>query len=408
MKTASQGQGGAVLLLQQTSLIVSNLNGNIAKIASLAVFDSNKTKKFDEMIGSQYRNNPICLATFVALSIIFSSICSTANAVNVETAADASTQLPTAQTSAGDSADSKNGAVQKKPKIALVLGGGGARGAAHVGILRILEQEGIHIDMVTGTSIGAIVGGLYCAGLTVDQIESKFRKPTIMRNYMTVPLVIGIAARPIFLMPRLIGIRPYDGFYFGGTFRRYYRRCLPPDKRLIENLNIPFRAMTVNLMNGQCYAIDHGDLARAVQASSAIPVLRRPVPFEDVLLVDGAVITNVPVDEARAMGADFVIAVPVNERLNPEERNYFRRLGSVARRIEKIFLTNNDEPQLARADVVIHPHTDGIDILSTSTKDAARAIDAGEEAAMQAIPTIKQKLEQWQAANAAPASPQAH
>jgi NTE family protein len=285
----------------------------------------------------------------------------------------------------------------RRPKIALVLGGGGARGAAHVGVLRELEKAGIHIDMITGTSIGAIVGGLYCAGLSVDEIESKFRKPTIMRNYMTVPLVVSICARPIFLLPRLIGIRPYDGFYFGNKFRNYYRSCLPKDKQRIENLNIPFRAMTVNLMTGDPYPIDHGDLPRAVQASSAIPVLRRPVPFEDVVLVDGAVLINVPVDEARTMGADFVIAVPVNERLNFEERNYFRKLGSVARRIEKIFLAKNDIPQLNRADIVIHPQTDGIDILSTSPKDADKAIDAGEDAARAAIPEIKAKLAAWQA-----------
>jgi NTE family protein len=286
---------------------------------------------------------------------------------------------------------------QRAPKIALVLGGGGARGAAHVGVLRELERQGIHIDMVTGTSIGAIVGGLYCAGLSVDEIESKFRKPTIMRNYMTVPLLVSVAARPVFLLPRLIGIRPYDGFYFGNKFRNFYKSCLPKDKQNIEDLNIPFKAMTVNLMTGEPYPLDHGDLARAVQASSAIPVLRRPVPFEDVLLVDGAVLINVPVDEARSMGADFIIAVPVNERLNLEKRNYFRRLGSVARRIEKIFLAKTDLPQLSRADIVIHPQTDGIDILSTSPKDADRAIDAGEEAAKAAMPAIKAKLADWHA-----------
>jgi NTE family protein len=288
-------------------------------------------------------------------------------------------------------------ATQRRPKIALVLGGGGARGAAHVGVLRELDRQGIHIDMVTGTSIGAIVGGLYCAGLSVDEIESKFRKPTIMRNYMTVPLIVSVAARPIFLLPRLIGIRPYDGFYFGNKFRNFYKSCLPKDKQNIEDLNIPFKAMTVNLMTGEPYPLDHGDLARAVQASSAIPVLRRPVPFEDVLLVDGAVLINVPVDEARSMGADFIIAVPVNERLNLEQRNYFRRLGSVARRIEKIFLAKTDLPQLSRADIVIHPQTDGIDILSTSPKDADRAIDAGEEAAKAAMPAIKAKLADWHA-----------
>jgi NTE family protein len=280
----------------------------------------------------------------------------------------------------------------RRPKIALALGGGGTRGAAHIGVLRVLEREGIHVDMITGTSIGAIIGGLYCAGLSVDEIEARFRKPYIMKSYMTVPIYVSVAARPLFLMPRLVGWRPYDGFYFGNKFRNNYRRCLPKDRRNIEDLKLPFTAMTTNLRDGQPFPIDHGDLARAVQASSAIPVLRRPVPFEGEVLVDGCVVMNVPVDEAHKMGADFVIAVPVNERLETVPGKTFRRVGSVARRIEQVFLARTDAPQLERADVVVHPLTDGIVVTSTSSKDAIKAIQAGEDATVVALPSIRQKL----------------
>jgi len=289
-------------------------------------------------------------------------------------------------------------AAKSRPRIALALGGGGTRGAAHVGVLRVLEREGIHIDMIAGTSIGAIVGGLYCAGVSVDEIEADFKKQNLMRSYMTVPVFVSIAARPFFLLPRLIGWRPYDGFYFGNKFRKYYKRCLPEDKHNIEDLNIPFRAMTTNLRDGDSYSIDHGDLATAVQASSAIPVLRRPVPFQDQVLVDGCVLFNVPVDEARTMGADLVIAVPVNERLETVPGDTFRRVGSVAKRLEQIFLARTDAPQIARADIVIHPHTNGIDVISTNPKDAIRAIKSGEEAANQALPAIRQKLAEFEAA----------
>lgn len=278
------------------------------------------------------------------------------------------------------------------PKIALALGGGGTRGAAQIGVLRVLEREGIHVDMITGTSIGAIIGGLYCAGLSVDEIEEKFRRPYIMKSYMTVPIYVSVAARPLFLMPRLVGWRPYDGFYFGNKFRNNYRKCLPKDRRNIEDLKIPFTAMTTNLRDGEPYPIDHGDLARAVQASSAIPVLRRPVSFDKEVLVDGCVVMNVPVDEAKKMGADIVIAVPVNERLEKVPGRTFRRVGSVARRVEQIFLARNDAPQLERADVVVHPLTDGIVVTSTSSKDAIQAIKAGEEATILELPLIREKL----------------
>jgi NTE family protein len=279
-------------------------------------------------------------------------------------------------------------------KIGLALGGGGARGAAHVGVLRVLEREGIHVNMVAGTSIGAIVGGLYCAGLSVDQIEAQFRTPKLMKSYMTVPVYVSIAARPIFLMPRLIGWRPFDGFYFGNRFRRYYQSCLPENRRDIQNLKIPFRAMTFDLAKGEPYSVNHGDLARAVQASSAIPVLRRPVLFDnDKVLCDGALLINVPVDDVKAMGADLVIAVPISERLAPVPVDQFRKVGSVGRRAEQVFLSHSDKSQLEHADIVIHPRTDGISILSTDAKDAEAAIKAGEEAATLALPAIKLKIQ---------------
>src|SRR5271170_7347673 len=96
-------------------------------------------------------------------------------------------------------ANSKNASAKSTPKIGLALGGGGTRGAAHIGVLRVLEREGIHVDMISGTSIGAIVGGLYCAGLSVDDIEAQFKSPKMMKSYMTVPVLVSILARPLFL-----------------------------------------------------------------------------------------------------------------------------------------------------------------------------------------------------------------
>jgi NTE family protein len=279
-----------------------------------------------------------------------------------------------------------------KPKVALVLGGGGTRGAAHVGVLRVLKQEGVPIDMVIGTSMGSIVGGLFCAGVPIDDIEARFDKPAIMKSYMTVPIYVRMAAIPFFAVPHLFGWHPYDGFYFGNKVRNYLNSCLPADKRDIEKLDITYRAVSTNLLDGKEYVISKGPVARAMQASSAIPVLRRPVPYDDGLLVDGAIVANVPVDVARKMGADIVIAVDVDERLGTREKDHFRKIGSVAPRIEQITLAHGDDAQLKNSDIVIHPAVDGIGVLSLKSKDARTAIKAGEVAAREALPAIRAKL----------------
>jgi len=280
-----------------------------------------------------------------------------------------------------------------KPKVALALGGGGTRGAAHVGVLRVLEQEGIPVDMVVGTSMGSIVGGLYCAGVSVDELEAMFDKQTVMKNFMTVSLPVRLAAVPIFAIPHLFGWNPYDGFYFGNKLRKYLNSSLPEDRREIEKLKLPFAAVTTNLLDGQPHVITRGNVSRAMQASSAVPVLRRPVLWdENGLLVDGAMVANVPVVPARELGADFVIAVDVDERLCRVPDSQFRKIGSVSKRIEQVYLARADAVQLKRADVVIHPNVDGIGLLSTKISDAKAAIRAGEAATRAAIPEIRARL----------------
>lgn len=334
--------------------------------------------------------------TISALALLGHAPCATAceaalapanDGTNVSSVSNAVTTTVVSQTSI--EADRK----KVRPRIGVALGGGGTRGAAHIGVLRVLEREGIPIDVVTGTSMGSVVGGLYSAGVSVNEIEHEFTRPVIMKNYMTVPLAARLMVVPIFLLPRAFGWHPYDGFYFGNKFRRHIESCLPAGKKNFEDLDIKFGAMAVNLTDLKPFPLTTGSIADAVQASSAIPILRRPVPYgESALLVDGAMKNNLPVDEARSLGADLVIAVPVSERVEPVERDSFRKIGSVARRMEQLFLASSDEPQMDQADVVIHPLVDGIKILSTNKYDAMRAISAGEQAAEQCIPEIRKKL----------------
>ena len=280
-----------------------------------------------------------------------------------------------------------------RPKVGLALGGGGTRGAAHVGVLRVLLQEGVPIDCVAGTSMGSVVGGLYCAGLSVDSIQDKFLNKKLMRSFLTVPIYVRIAAIPIFYVPRIFGIKQYDGFYRGGKFRHFLNTSVPESNRDIEKLKTPFGAVALNLIDGQIYILNKGNLGRALQASAAVPVLRKPVMMGDKLFVDGGVTANLPVKEARQLGADIVIAVDVDERFEPVPQDVFKTGGSVAHRVLTLHLSKVDEDQLKNADIVIHPEVNGIGLISTKVNDIKSAITAGEVAARAAMPEIRRKLQ---------------
>lgn len=281
-----------------------------------------------------------------------------------------------------------------RPRVALALGGGGTRGAAHVGVLRIFEREGIPIDGIAGTSIGAIVGGLYAAGVSVDDIENRLLKKSLLHSYHTVPIPVRVAVIPIFFVPHLFGYHPYDGLYRGNRFATYLNKAVPECERQIENLKIPFKAVASNLLDAKPYAIEKGNLGRAIQASAAIPVLRRPVQIEDKLFVDGGIQANLPAKQARQFGADIVIAVDVDETFSPVPPETFRHIGSVGSKVINMLLVKVDESQREAADIIIQPDVNGIGLLSGSSKEGMRAVKAGEEAALKALPAIKARLKQ--------------
>jgi NTE family protein len=280
----------------------------------------------------------------------------------------------------------------RKPKIALALGGGGTRGFAHIGVLRVLQRQGIPIDLVAGTSMGAIVGGMYCAGLSADEIETKMLHKSFAHSYYTVPIPVRVAVIPLFLIPHLLGYHPYDGLYVGNKFAKYMNDSLPATLRDIEELKIPFCAVASNLLDGKAYSITTGNLGRAIQASSAVPELRRPVVIDDKLFVDGGIEANLPVKQAKEMGADLVIAVDVDEKFDAKPQS-FRKILSVGHRVINMILTKIDEEQVKAADLVVQPDVNGIHLLSSKTADGRKAIKAGEVAAELALPEIRSRIQ---------------
>ena len=186
----------------------------------------------------------------------------------------------------------------EKELIGLVLGSGGARGAAHVGVLKVLEENGIKPDVIAGTSMGAEVGGAYAAGVSLDRIESVWRSSSFARVFRT-------------LLPTV----PWAGWSSGRALSRTIRSLV--GDRSIESLPIKYAAIATDLETGLPFPITRGSLVSAIRASVSVPGLFTPVWIDGHLLIDGGVSNPTPIDVARSLGATKIIAVDVLVR--PEE-----------------------------------------------------------------------------------------
>jgi NTE family protein len=180
-------------------------------------------------------------------------------------------------------------------RIGLALGGGAARGLAHIGVLRAIEEVGIHVEVVAGTSIGAVIGASFAAG-KLDRLAATFAQFDWKR--------IVSLLDPVF---------PRSGLIDGQKIDQFVREYAPSG--LIEHLRTPFRAVATDIASGSEVAIATGDLIEAVRASIAVPGLFTPVRSNGRILVDGGVVNPIPVSVVRDMGADFVIAVDLNHDL---------------------------------------------------------------------------------------------
>lgn len=279
------------------------------------------------------------------------------------------------------------------PKTCLVLGGGGARGGAHIGVLKVLEQSRIKIDCITGTSMGAIVGSLYAAGYSADQIENilttidwsdAFRDDPARRDLpmrrkdndyrLLINLELG------FKDGSMIGPR---GIVQGQKILLLMRRHLLPVAPIesFDNLPIPFRAVATNIADGSAYVFEGGDLAMAVRASMSVPGAFQPIRVDGHLLVDGFIANNVPIDVARAMGAERLIVVDVSDP--PAKIESLSSALSVSG--QALTLLSNRETRrqletLTDRDVLIVPPLDGFS--AGAFDDLKTAIEKGQEGAI--------------------------
>ncbi|MCB9472091.1 MAG: patatin-like phospholipase family protein [Candidatus Obscuribacterales bacterium] len=280
------------------------------------------------------------------------------------------------------------GGGSKKPKIALTLGGGGARGAAHVGVLKVLEENGLKPDLVVGNSMGAIVGGMYCAGVPLEKIELLIRDGKVKKAFKPVPPVIQVFKKLVHAF-KFWGQEDYPGFYSGKALEKFIREQVGEDRDFIEKTSPKFACTAVDLIDGKAYRLEDGELARAVRASSSFPPLLKPVPIEDHVFTDGGVRSNVPTFSAKGMGADYIIAVNVDEKVETIDKEQIKSYTELVNRLSSIIIFLRDKELLKQADLVIQPDVSGISVLSVEQDDYAKAVKAGEEAARKALPELK-------------------
>ncbi len=270
-----------------------------------------------------------------------------------------------------------------KPRIALVLGGGAARGFAHVGVIRALEQEKIPIDMVVGTSVGSLIGAIYATDLNSFELEwtaFQLEKEDLF-DFGVISAVTGM------------------GFAKGDKLEAWVKGHIKAAN--IENMKLPFAAVATDLNWGHKVVLDKGSLARAIRASAAIPGVFEPVRHQGKILVDGGVVDNIPISVAKARGADLVIAVDISA--NVANTNITNLLG-VTLQATNIMFALNVEQSKKDADVLITPAGIG-DIGMLDFTQKKRCMQAGIEATQKATPAIRKVIEAWVAAHSQPRVP---
>lgn len=281
-------------------------------------------------------------------------------------------------------------AQDRPPKIGLVLSGGGARGGAHLGVLKVLEELHVPVDVIVGTSAGAIVGAAYASGLRVEEIEAE------MRQLRTETIVHDVARTDLPVRRKDDEARNYIGPEFGlsasglslpkaavsGVALEAVLRRLTARQRsdAFDALPIPFRAVATDLATAEMVVLERGSLATAIRASMALPAIVNPVELDGRLLVDGGVSRNLPVDVARALGAQIVIAVNIGTPMRG--RSELNSLLSVTDQMTRFLTTQNVQRSLAELrsdDVLITPELGDVD--STDFDRTLEATAAGERAA---------------------------
>ena len=292
-------------------------------------------------------------------------------------------------------------AAESRPQIGLVLSGGGAKGAAHIGVLSVLEENRIPVDVITGTSMGAYVGGMYAMGLSAQEVRRKTMAADWQSGYED-----RVGRNDLELRRKQqndnyqiysdIGI-DIKGNYQSkpGAFQGQGMATLLgnltdnlPTLESFDDLAIPYRAVATDIVNVKPVVLDSGHLATAMQASMTVPGALQPVRIDNRILVDGGIVNNMPVDAAQALGADTIIAVDLRDALFEEQQlnSAFNIIGQLT-----TFMTNSSSDQqmalMEEGDVYLQP--DVSFMLAPDFDKMEQAYVAGRKVALDALPELK-------------------
>ena len=259
-----------------------------------------------------------------------------------------------------------------RPKVGLVLSGGGAKGLAHIGVLKVLEQAGIKVDYIGGTSMGAVVGGLYASGYTANQLDSIFSKidvDALLQDYTPRESKSFYEKRNDEIYALTL---PFNNFKLGlpsGLSKGLYNFNLMSrltqhvsDVRDFDKLPIPFLCIATDVETGEQIVLDEGILAQAIIASGALPTLYSPVEINGRLLIDGGVVNNYPIEELKNRGIDFIIGIDVQDGL--KNREQLKDVTAVLSQINNFSMIEKMEGKRSLTNIYIKPDIKGFSVVS--------------------------------------------
>lgn len=305
--------------------------------------------------------------------------------------------------------------VNTRPKVGLVLSGGGAKGAAHIGVLQYIEEAGIPIDYIAGTSMGSIVGGMYALGYSSDEIRDIIssvdwdrlisnnvdrRKISFNqksdRNTHIINVPFSLETNSEELQSRSFRNSLPKGLVSGDNLINLFNSLSVgySDPISFDELPIPFICIATNMINGEAEVLDKGEFSKSLRASMAIPILFDPIKMNNTLYVDGGLVSNFPVEQCRAMGADYIIGVSMSPGLEENPENLSSILSQV-KQLKEVITDKDFDEYHQQCDIFISPDLRGVGMLSFDAESVARVTQSGYDAAQaqeENFKALKQKL----------------
>ena len=304
-----------------------------------------------------------------------------------------------------------------RPKVGLVLSGGGAKGAAHIGVIKYLEEAGIPIDYIAGTSMGSIVGGMYAIGYSSSEIleiisqvdwNRLISNEVDRRNIsyaqtsdkgtlaLSIPFSMKTNNKENLQSKTFRNSLP-SGIVSGDNLINLFNSLTVGYSEPVSfnDLPTPFTCIATNMMNGEGEALNKGVFTKALRASMAIPVLFDPVKIGNALYADGGLVTNFPAEQCRAMGADYIIGVSMSGGLESNPDNLTSILSQV-KQLKEIITDKDIDKYHEKCDIFINPDLKGVTMLSFDAESVARVTQSGYEAALaqeENFVALKEKLE---------------